>query len=230
MLHNITYKKLYLVFWIFCYFRLRPIQFLTKVIFCSILSTPSKYNLPELIRRISQNDEAAFQELFYLYWNKIYSVAFILSKSVLFAEDVAQETLLWVWKERGKLPQIDNFSGYLHIVARNAVYRKLKQIQTEEAYKNYMAGRVVFNDTNSSEDLLHAKKMQNLLQEAINNLPAQQQMAFRLSREQGLSHAEIAVAMNLSQNSIKDYIVKATSSLRKQLKKYAEFRVLLPFL
>ncbi|MGN6417346.1 MAG: sigma factor-like helix-turn-helix DNA-binding protein, partial [Pseudobacter sp.] len=55
----------------------------------------------------------------------------------------------------------------------------------------------------------------------ISKLTPQQQKIFRLSRFQGLTHAEIAAATGLSQRTIKNYMVSANLALRNYLDKYS---------
>jgi RNA polymerase sigma factor (sigma-70 family) len=60
------------------------------------------------------------------------------------------------------------------------------------------------------------------LNSAINNLPPQLQQVFRLSRFEGLSHAEIALRMNITRITSKSYMVRALYSIRKYLAQYGD--------
>ncbi|MES1249635.1 MAG: sigma-70 family RNA polymerase sigma factor, partial [Chitinophaga rupis] len=68
---------------------------------------------------------------------------------------------------------------------------------------------------------LELKDANQLIEHGINQLTPQQQKVFRLSRFQGLSHAEIAQATGLSPRTVKNYMVSAILSLRNYLEKYA---------
>lgn len=184
------------------------------------LSGDQLHNEKELLLRISGGDEKAFELLFRSYWNKIYSVALIISKSAEFAEDAAQEVLMQIWKDREKLTDIDNLGAYMNVCARNLTYRKLTRISAEEAYKTYIA-RKVNQIIDTGESSVEFKELSRILHEGIRRLPAQQQKAFILSRVDGLSHEEIAANMQLSRNSVKDYIVKAIAFLRKYMRQHA---------
>lgn len=167
------------------------------------------------MRRLSSGDEQAFNELFRACWDQVYSTALLISKSPGFAEDAAQEVFLWVWKERSQLKDVQNIEAYLGVATRNFILRKLRRLDLEQRYRQSLLHQK--HEPATTEASLHVKHLEQLLQKGINLLPPQQQRAFKLSREGGMSHEDISRAMNLSVNSVKDYIVKALAFLRKYL-------------
>lgn len=165
---------------------------------------------------LSQGDHAAFQALFDQWWDTVYSTAFIYSKSVEISQDIAQEAFLYVWKERDKMIGVNNFRTYMISVARNMIFRRLSRIKLEEAYKRYLEGRV--NPyRHSTQEHVDSRETYERIQLAVNLLPPRQQQAYRLSREQGLSHDEIAAQMGVNKLVVKDYIVRALAFLRQYL-------------
>ena len=70
-----------------------------------------------------------------------------------------------------------------------------------------------------SEQAVYDHRLQNkeydqLLFEAIQQLPPQQKEVYNLSREQGLKNEEIANRLNLSINTVKKHLVLALHSIR----------------
>lgn len=59
-----------------------------------------------------------------------------------------------------------------------------------------------------------------MLNRWISNLPNRQQEAFRLSRFDGLDHAEIAEVMDVSEKTVNNHIVAALSFLREKYEEY----------
>ena len=59
---------------------------------------------------------------------------------------------------------------------------------------------------------------QRLLTRAIGQLSPQCRMVYTLSREKGLSHDQIARQLNLSRNTVKNYMVGSLKSIRSFLK------------
>jgi RNA polymerase sigma-70 factor (family 1) len=172
----------------------------------------------------------AFQMLFDQWWDKVYSTAMIFSKSEELSRDTAQEVFLHFWKERSKMTSVENPQAYLAVMARNMIFRKLSRLKLETAYQTYVSGVLSSSQNNTPTDQpAKFKELQQAIEEGVRLLPPQQQRAFRLSREQGLSHEEIALEMNVSRQSVKDYIVRAIAFLRKHLQRYGHLILILIF-
>lgn len=173
-----------------------------------------------LLCRMAAGSESAFCALFDIYWNRVYASALTITKSAQLAQDVAQEVFLQLWLHREKAGAIEKLDGYLFISARNLILRKLSRLKMEDAYQHYLSSRAEgeVSDAGAPAEL---KELQHIVESAINCLPPQQQRAFRLSREKGLSHEEISLHMGVSRGAVKDYIVRSISFLRKYLREHA---------
>lgn len=162
----------------------------------------------------------AFHQLFNAYWNKVYSTAFMLIRMHEQAEDITQEVFMKLWQNRQTLATIENLDNYLFISARNLIYNRMRRIKTEDAYINYLLH--ISQDVLSDADQLAAyHELQNCINEGIHQLPPQQQKAFKLSREKGFTHEQIAREMNITRETVKGYIVRSISFLRQYLKEHA---------
>jgi len=170
---------------------------------------------------VSEGDEAAYQELFYHYWDQIYSTALMFTKSPELSEDLSQDIFARIWLKRKKLAEVEQFEGYLFITARNLIFDHLRKKVFSGGYDEYF--QEYFRDAALSPDQkLEFKEFEKSIQQAIADLPPQQQTAFRLSRFQGLSHEEIARQMGVSRATVKSYIVRSIVSLRQLLKDHPE--------
>jgi len=186
--------------------------------------TGNVYDEGYLLTKLADGDALAFEELFNRYWDHVYSAALIMTKSAAIADDLAQEAFISVWKDREQMGLMRNFKGYLYTSVKFMVHKKLRRIKVEEAYKNFLvtkhASSLLKLEQEESFDL---KQLLATLQEGIAQLPAQQQYAFRLSREQGLSHEQISEVMGVSKKTVKDYIVRAIAYLRPYLRQYSGY-------
>jgi RNA polymerase sigma-70 factor (ECF subfamily) len=61
------------------------------------------------------------------------------------------------------------------------------------------------------------KELQAKIDNAINELPPQCQLVFRLSRQEGLSVKEIAEKLSLSENTVKSHLKKANRDIQGNL-------------
>lgn len=173
------------------------------------------FNGNELIIRVVQGDEIAFEQLFRQYKDKLYSFILHLSGSATIAEDVLQDVFLKIWRDRHQLTGIDNFNAYLYRMAQNTAINVLRR-QSREALLLNEVQRLAPEGVQGDE-LLAAKEVRAALQQAINNLPPQQRKVYQLGKEQGLTYEEIAAALGISTSTVRNHMVQALKSIREYI-------------
>ena len=179
------------------------------------------HNDQTLLQLLSQGDEYAFDQLFHAHWDHVYSAAFYMTKSSDLADDIAQETFLALWRNRHEAAQIHNLKGFLYTTVKFQVLKVFRRLKVEDAFAIYLQRHQPLHTEHAEqESLLALKDLQDSLQKGIADLPPQQQRAFRLSREQGLTHDDISKLMHVSKKTVKDYIVRSLAFLRPILDRY----------
>lgn len=180
----------------------------------------SSYDKAYLVTLVAAGDVNAFNELFRLYWDNIYSIAFSITKSKVVAEEIVQDVFLKVWLKREQLAEVKNFDNYLFIIARNHIYNQLrtKAVQFSET-------DVEVSET--PEKQLYLKETVQIITEAVKRLPKQQRVIFELSRNEGLDHAAIANRLKLSRLTVKTHMNKALHSIRGYLSRHNIISLLL---
>ena len=186
-------------------------------------------NEKELLSSIAQGNQNSYQIIFNHYWDQIYSTAFAFTKSAELSKDLAQDVFVKIWITREKLSEVNRFESFLYITARNLILDMLrKKIFTEEN-EEYL--KKYFEESSHNPDRkLEFKEFEEKIHQAINQLPPQQQTAFRLSRFNGLSHEEIARQMGVSKQTVKSYIVRAIVNLRQFIKEQPGISFILFFI
>jgi len=174
-----------------------------------------------LLLQVAEGDETAFKNLFDSYWDHIYTVALALCKSVDLAEDMVQEIFIKVWTHRAELPAIDRFDNYLFIIARNHIYSALKKESTQEKYRQQIKDWFEYRHETPEQQFLF-KEARGLVSQAIAQLTPQQQLVYKMTREDGLSHAEVAAALHLSTNTVRNHMVGALRSIREWLRDHSD--------
>jgi RNA polymerase sigma-70 factor (family 1) len=174
------------------------------------------YNERELLQRVAEGDQKAFQSLFDCYWDKIYANALHFTKSPPLAQDLAQEIFIKIWMQRARLAEVRQFAPFLYTVSRNMILDEFRKrvlpVIHEEIYDACFE-----SDLATGQDKLELQDVERNILTAINHLPAQMQLAFKLSRFQGLTHEQIAQRMNISRVTSRNYIARAIAAIRKDL-------------
>jgi RNA polymerase sigma factor (sigma-70 family) len=73
--------------------------------------------------------------------------------------------------------------------------------------------------TNETEEGILLEDLERFTEQVLGSLPKQQQLVYRMSRQQELSYDEIAEELNISRNTVKNHLVSALKTLRTQLQK-----------
>lgn len=182
----------------------------------------------KILNLIAQGNELAFTQVFDRFRGKIHTVALRMLKSSTLAEEVVQEVFLKIWMRREKLTEVQNFEGYLFMIARNFIFDYFKKVANEaEASKLFMLYAQAANNTDHKAI---ENEYMKLLQTIIDQLTPQQKQVYRMAREQFMSHEEIAQALNISRLTVKTHMAQALKFIRTSLQKNIEFYSAIPLL
>jgi len=180
------------------------------------LSAQPTYTGPELIHQLADGNEKAFQQFYNEHWNRIYSLALAYLKSATQAQDIVQEVFLKVWTKREQLRNVEKPEAFVYIMGRNEVINALKKkislVAMDEQASDYLP-----DDYLLPPQAIDLKEMQQKINLAIDTLPAQQKLIFKLSREEGLNHEQIADRLGIERSTVKNHIVRALNTLRTKL-------------
>ena len=118
---------------------------------------------------------------------------------------------------------VEHFDSFLFVVVRNHIISELRK--KIAATQSLDAGEFV-EENFIPDKTLWQKNLRELLHRAIDLLPQQQKTAYLLSRDEGLSHEEIARQMKLSKETAKKHICRALNFLRTYLRTHTDITVI----
>lgn len=181
----------------------------------------NKYEESKLISLLGKDSEYAFQLMYDRYRNRIYHTAIRYLKSPVLAQEVVQDVFLKLWLERKNLKPGQPVEAWLHTVAKNNLLNRIKRIATEWKALHQFQLMTPKND-NSTGDRLEDAQYKQLLQQALLELPAQQQKVFYLARQEQLSYQEIGERLGISPLTVKTHMARALSHIRDYLAAHGE--------
>jgi len=180
----------------------------------------------ELMLRVAAGDENAFSKLFVQYNQLLGSYILRISGSVELAEEVVQDVFLKVWMTRETLAEIKSFKAYLFVIAKNHALNCLRKIIKEKTRKVEWDDNTINNLQIVYDDV--RDRYYSLLDEAIGNLPPQQQKVYLMSRHERYKYAEIAKKLGISQETVKKYLQIAVASITNYIQAHTDQVILLP--
>lgn len=168
-----------------------------------------------ILRAIAEGSEAAFVQLFDKYSVKVYNVAYKFLDSREQAEEIVQDVFMDVWISKDKMAEVLNLNAYILGMVRKKVYDAYRQKSSFAQLIKELSDNP--QTENAVERNMQEREYEILLQRALAKLPHHQQEIFRLAREEGLSHEEIAKKLNLSRLSVKAHMKRILRVLRQTL-------------
>ena len=180
-------------------------------------STNKEIADPLLAGRIRKGDKKAFDLLYYKFSQQLYGFAFSMLKNHEDAREIVQETFFRIWAKRSQLNSSQSVKAFLFSISYHLTIDLIRKRLKEEQFRNYLQEQQYSTNEPSTENLAGYHELNNILQKAIDELPDQRKKIYCLSREEGLSHKEIAKKMDITVKTVENQINLALRHLRKRL-------------
>lgn len=176
------------------------------------------HDIHELQNRIADYDDvAAYKKLFFHFFLPLKSFSFSILKTKETAEEVVSDVLIEIWARRKQLPEIEDLKMYLYVSVRNTSLRKLQQTQkTTVLSLDELEVEFASADPDAEASLI-TDELAKKIELAINQLPPQCKIIFKLAKEDKLKYKEIAVLLNISVKTIDNQLSTALKKIASVL-------------
>jgi RNA polymerase sigma-70 factor, ECF subfamily len=172
-------------------------------------------------------DAQPFEAFMQNYQNMVFSTAMRLVANQAEAEDIAQEVFLKAYERFAELRNSPTVAGWLKTVATNLSLNHLTRYRSRWSFfSELLAGGAEGEPEREPEfpapgdlmeDLARADRRE-LVEQALQKLPAAQRVPLVLYHLEGLSYEEIAGKLKISLGKVKTDIFRGRESLRKRLR------------
>ena len=165
-----------------------------------------------------RRDERCYKRLFFLFYKPLLRFASGFLKSQEAAEEIVSDVMMKVWTMKEDLAIINNLQVYLYRSIKNACLNQLSKNKNIPLADLEDAEVVLNTDLYNPEEAAIKKELRKRIVAAIRELPPKCQMVYKLVREDGLSYREVAVIMNISENTVDRHLNNALHKLVKAVK------------
>ena len=183
-----------------------------------------------LLNRLAAGDEGAFNTLFERYRSRLYSYLLKITKSPEISEEIIIDIFVKLWVGRKVMDRVHNLEGFLHKVVYHKAIDFLRATARHARLQSAYINRIKPEPEKLPDELLIDAEFRQILRKAIYQLPPKRRLIYTLSREQGLTHDEIARTLNLSRNTVKNSIMAATKSISEYLQDNSSNKAVFPLL
>jgi len=183
-------------------------------------SAPRRVRMPdavadlEILERIRSGDPAALASALDRFWTPLVRYAASVLGEDGAAEDVAQECFVRLWERRETWGLEGSVRGLLFRMARNLA---LDERRRTGARDRAAEGAPARRSAPLPDELAEDAECRALLAAAVEALPDRRREVFVLVRFHGLSHREVAQALDLSPQTVANHLHLALTDLRAAL-------------
>ncbi|MCD6281570.1 MAG: sigma-70 family RNA polymerase sigma factor [Deltaproteobacteria bacterium] len=180
-----------------------------------------------LVERIKQGDTRAMEMIVERYSNKVYNLAYHLTRDSTAAEEIMQDVFLTVLSKIHTLNNNAYFSTWLYRVTTNAAYAHMRYLRKDKKNLEDLRIKDLEKDTSQiydwsrlPEDILLSDESKQILKDAIDSLPEPMRIVVVMKDVEGLKNEEIAKTLGLSLPAVKSRLHRGRLLLRESLSNY----------
>jgi len=129
------------------------------------------------------------------------------------SQDVVQDVMEKLWKQKDSLEQYNNLEAFSIKAAKNICLNKVKH-EKMKAKKLEATG---YEETTDRQNDYDNKEMSEIIKQLIKHLPEKQKMAIHLRDVEGMSFEEISEALELEVTSVRMNLSRARKTIKEQL-------------
>lgn len=163
-------------------------------------------------------DRKSFEQIYDLYWEKVFAVCYNNIKELEPARGMVQEIFKSLWERREEL-QLQKVEHYL---IRAAKFKTFEYIRNKVNRQKHMEFQMMdcLHASNCTEEQILFNDLKEKLDDLVDTLPCQCKRVYKMSREQGMSNGEIASLLVISERAVEYHITKAMGRIKSGLAHY----------
>src|ERR1700712_2801385 len=171
---------------------------------------------PELIALLQTGDSVAYKQIYDRYAVVLLNHAYNKTRDREEAKDIVHEVFASLWANYQSFNANNNLSGYLYTCVRNVF---LNQVARNVVQSKYLASLNQFSANGQviTDYLVRERQFLDIINKEIASLPPKMGEVFKLSRNEYLTHKQIAEKLEISEQTVSKHVTNALKILRVKL-------------
>lgn len=157
------------------------------------------------------DDKFAYKELFVSFYNPLLKFALTMVSREQ-AEEIVSDVFVHIWEKRKRIDSISNLKVYLYKAVKNTALNYIAKQNRNNTTGIEEAGIELQSIYFNPEQLLITAEMMKRIKNAVDQLPPQCKLIFKLVKEDELKYREVAEILGLSLKTVENQV---TIALRK---------------
>uniref|UniRef100_UPI0032170E7A RNA polymerase sigma factor n=1 Tax=uncultured Draconibacterium sp. TaxID=1573823 RepID=UPI0032170E7A len=171
----------------------------------------------ELLLLLQKGDRIAFYNIYERYCKRLYAFVLRYIKIEDDAEEIVQEVFVKLWEARNKIDVYSSFESFIFTIAYNTTMSLFRKRIKEQKYLEYLKSLQQSNNAPDVINEIYFNELNASVEALLNQLTPRQKEIFLLSRNEGLTHDEIAKKLNISASTVKKHVANSLSFLKSHL-------------
>ncbi|OWK70692.1 RNA polymerase sigma factor [Pedobacter sp. AJM] len=167
-----------------------------------------------LLKDLQNGNQSAYELVFKKYYKALALKAYLMLENEMEAEDLVQNLFISMWEKSQFLSVNTALKAYLFKAVHNQCLMCIRKRKTDQQRLHDYSHTL---DLAAAEEVSADDGHEQLIQHALENLPAQRQKAFQLVYLEDKKYKEAANEMGLSVNSVKTHLKLAVKMLQEKL-------------
>ena len=155
----------------------------------------------QCIKELRNGSYQAFTQIYEAYADRLYSFVLKQLKNRSLTQDIVQDTFLRLWDNRSQLNSFGNLQAFIFTIAKHQVIDYFRKQVNELQFEDFM------------EYCENQEKSKYFLS-------PRERVIYELSREKHIPVKQIAEQLELSEQTVKNYLTSALKILRSEMLKY----------
>jgi len=173
------------------------------------------YTDKEIIALLRAGDHLAFNEVHRRHYAMLLRYAYSLINDKEACDDMLQDVFFWFWEHRAQ-HQIQSIKPYLFTAVKYQAAKFIRKGKVREVHLQSLGHAESYS---LNEESLEVKELNAVITRFVHQLPNKCAEIFRMSREEHMTHKEIAAKLGISEATVAVQIKRALDKLKTNLGK-----------
>jgi RNA polymerase sigma factor (sigma-70 family) len=180
-----------------------------------------QYSDSDIIEKVISGETALFEILIRRYNAYLYKTGRSYNYSHEDTQDLMQESFISAYLNLAKFENRASFKTWIIRIMLNHCWQKQQKLsyknESRQEISEYSAS--MFVSPTDTQTAIMNKELNNVIENALKEVPENYRMVFTLREINGMNVAETAGAMNISETNVKVRLNRAKAMLRTQIEK-----------
>lgn len=169
-----------------------------------------------LISELKRGNEQAYKYLYSNIYKDIVHYVNGLTRDYNKAEDIVQDVIVKLWKNRSEIEISTSIKSYLYKASYYSFINEYKKDMRKESLSEKIQKTAILELIENDDE--HTQKKLKYIAQIIEQLSPKRKNIFILSKTEGLTYEEIASHLGISIKTVEAQMSKALYEIRSQIK------------